>query len=89
MDTDTVALVARLQGDGTFKRLGVQPQRYEFERSRGLVVRVHGGPAAVFGDSHDYEFKVAAWVATNQRIKADRMQVNEIDLRFGRELVVR
>ena len=89
VDRDTVALVTRLQSDGTYGQLGAQPQRYEFERSRGLLVRMAGAPTAIFGDSHDYEFKVAAWVATSQRIKAERMKVNEIDLRFGKELVVR
>jgi cell division protein FtsQ len=89
IDRDTVELVARLLRDGSFLRLGIQPQRFEFDRSRGLVVRVNGGPSAVFGDSHDYEFKVAAWGATNERINAEGMQVTEIDLRFGKELVVR
>jgi hypothetical protein len=89
VDRDTVALITRLRSDGTFQRIGVQPQHFEFERSRGLVIKVDGGPAAIFGDSHDYEFKVAAWGATNARIKAERMKVNEIDLRFGKELVVR
>jgi hypothetical protein len=89
IDRDSVELVARLLNDGTFQRLGIEPQRFEFERSRGLVVRVNGGPSAVFGDSHDYEFKVAAWGATNERISAERMKVTEIDLRFGKELVVR
>jgi hypothetical protein len=89
VDRDTVALVTRLRSDGTFQRIGVQPQHYEFERSRGLVIKVDGGPAAIFGDSHDYDFKVAAWGATNARIKSERMKVNEIDLRFGKELVVR
>lgn len=89
VDRDSVALVTRLITDGTFMRLGLKPQRFDFEKSRGLVVRMDGGPAAVFGDSHDYEFKVAAWVATNTRVRTDRMTANEIDLRFGKELVVR
>jgi hypothetical protein len=89
IDRDSVELVARLLADGTFQRLGIQPQRFEFDRSRGLIVRVNGGPSAIFGDSHDYEFKVAAWGATNTRINAERMKVTEIDLRFGKELVVR
>ncbi|MFA7297203.1 MAG: FtsQ-type POTRA domain-containing protein [Dehalococcoidia bacterium] len=89
VDRDSVALVTRLLTDGTFMRLGLKPQRFDFEKSRGLVVRMDGGPAAVFGDSHDYEFKVAAWVAANTRVRTDRMTANEIDLRFGKELVVR
>ena len=89
VDADTVALVARLLDDGTFQRLGLQPDRFEFDAQRGLTVHVGGGPAAVFGDSHDYEFKVAAWAALLQRVKARELQAKEFDLRFGRELVVR
>lgn len=89
VDRDAVSVVNRLTSDGTFATLGAQPQRFDFERSRGLVVRMGAGPAAVFGDSHDYEFKVAAWAALNARVKAGEVKATEIDLRFGRELVVR
>lgn len=88
-DPDTVALVARMLHDGTFQRLGSSPLRFEFDRARGLTVRLQGAPAAVFGDSHDYEFKVAAWAAILDRIKTEQIPAGEIDLRFGRELVVR
>jgi len=88
-DPDTVALVTRMLGDGTFERLGHAPLRFEFDRSRGLTVRLQDGPAAVFGDSHDYEFKVAAWAAILDRIKTEQIKAAEVDLRFGRELVVR
>jgi cell division protein FtsQ len=88
-DRDTVILVTRLLSDGTFQRLGVTPQRFEFDRANGLTVRVDGGPSAVFGDSHDYEFKVAAWAALLDRIKTQQISAGEVDLRFGRELVVR
>ncbi len=88
-DRDTVTLVTRLLSDGTFQRLNAKPARFEFDRSRGLTVRVAGGPGAVFGDSHDYEFKVAAWAALLDRIKTEQITAGEIDLRFGRELVVR
>ncbi|MGE0228614.1 MAG: cell division protein FtsQ/DivIB [Dehalococcoidia bacterium] len=88
-DPATVALVTRLLGDGTFERLGATPLRFEFDRQRGLTVRLEGAPAAVFGDSHDYEFKVAAWAAILDRVKTEQIPAGEIDLRFGRELVVR
>lgn len=89
VDRDTVVVVSRLTSDGTFATLGAQPQRFDFERTRGLVVRMTSGPAAVFGDSHDYEFKVAAWAALNGRIKTGQLKASEIDLRFGKALVVR
>ena len=89
VDTDTVGLAARLLKDGTLQRLGVELEAFEFQADRGLTVHVGGGPAAVFGDSHDYEFKVAAWAALLDRVQSEGLQANEIDLRFGRELVVR
>ena len=81
--------MARLLGDGVFGRLGVKPERFEFQRARGLVVHVSGAPTAVFGDSHDFAFKVAVWQALNERLRGGQVKATEIDLRFGRELVVR
>lgn len=89
VDRDTVALVDRLLHDGTFEQLRQKPARFEFERRRGLIIRPETGPSAVFGDSHDYEFKVAAWTALMARIRAGQLTASEIDLRFGKELVVR
>lgn len=88
-DRDTVTLVTRLLSDGTFMRLGTAPVRFEFNRASGLTIHVADGPAAVFGDSHDYEFKVAAWAALLERINTQQISAGEVDLRFGRELVVR
>lgn len=88
-DRDTVQLVARLIGDDTFKQLRVTPAGFIFRRDRGLTVLVAEGPHAVFGDSHNYEFKVAAWGALLDRIDEQRLEANEIDLRFGASLVLR
>jgi hypothetical protein len=88
-DADAVAVVSRLSADGTFARLRLQPERFEYARTRGLTVRVAGGPTAIFGDSRDYDYKVAAWAAILERVRAGTLRANEIDLRFGRELVVR
>lgn len=88
-DRDTVILVTRLLSDGTFQRLNILPTQFEFDRARGLTIRIAGGPSAVFGDSHDYEFKVAAWAALLERINTEQIAAAEVDLRFGRELVVR
>lgn len=89
VDRDTVGLVDRLMHDGTFAQLRLPPARFDFERRRGLVIRTEGGPSAVFGDSHDYEFKVAAWVALMGRVRSGQLTASDIDLRFGKELVVR
>ena len=88
MDPDTVQTVARLVADAGSRRLGVTIERFEFHDDRGLVVRVAGGPDTVFGDSHNYDFKVAAWGALLNQLAEDEREVNEIDLRFGRHLVM-
>ena len=88
-DPDTVRLVARLFDEGAFDLLRVRPEAFVFRRDRGLTVLVEGGPHAVFGDSHNYEFKLTAWGALLDRIEAQRLQVREIDLRFGGRLVLR
>ena len=88
-DPDTVRLVDRLLGDGAFDLLRVTPAGFVFRRDRGLTVLVEDGPHAVFGDSHNYEFKVAAWGALLDRIEEQRLEAREIDLRFGRHVVMR
>ena len=64
-------------------------ERFEFHADRGLVVRVADGPDAIFGDWRNYAFKIAAWGALLNRIEREPIEVNEIDLRFGGQLVVR
>ena len=107
-DTDTVQLVNRLRTDGTFDRLQVKPTSYVFRRDRGLTVIVASGPAAVLGDSSNYDFKVRTWQALLDQVRAGRVPqvqvaqtsanagrpasssaVSEIDLRFGRNVVLR
>lgn len=114
-DPDTVLLVNRLRTDGTFDRLGVKPTSYVFRRDRGLTVIVANGPAAVLGDSSNYEFKVRTWQALLEQVRAGRVPqvqipqaptgqaqpsatprpatasatASEIDLRFGRNVVLR
>ncbi|MDA1241343.1 MAG: FtsQ-type POTRA domain-containing protein, partial [Chloroflexi bacterium] len=91
-DPDTVRMVARLLSEGVFERNGVKPSGYLFHRDRGLTVMVDGAPATVFGDSSNYEFKVQALeavLATLRTSDAGPPQVAEIDLRFGRNVVMR
>jgi hypothetical protein len=89
-DADTVRLVNRLMTDGTFDVLRVRPSGFVFRRDRGLTVMVQDGPDAIFGDSHSFEFKVATWGALLDRIERQRMtSVREIDLRFGKHVVMR
>ena len=88
-DPDTVRLVHRLLTDGSVERLRVRPVAFVFDPDRGLAVVVEDGPNALMGDSHDYDFKVAAWGALLDRIERDGLEVTELDLRFGRRMVLR
>ena len=92
MDADTLRAVGRLIADARSQRLDIVVRRFEFHRDRGLIVRVEDGPDAVFGDSHNYDFKVAAWGALLDRLEregSEAREVREIDMRFGRHLVMR
>ena len=89
VDSDTVQLVARLLEDGAFEALDVQPSGYVFRRDRGLTVVIDDAPDAVFGDSTNYAFKVSTWSALLDQLAAEELYVAEIDLRFGRNVVLR
>ena len=86
---ELVALVARLGADGMFARLGIEPTACVFRRDRGLTVVVENAPDTVFGDSTNYAFKVATWEALLDQLATDELLVTEIDLRFGRNVVMR
>ncbi len=88
-EPDTVTAVMQLIEDARSQRLDVAIERFEYHADRGLVVRVADGPDAIFGDWRNYSFKVAAWGALLNRLEREPIEVNEIDLRFGRQLVVR
>ena len=88
-DPDTVLLIDRLLREHAFDRLRVTPSGFLFSRDRGLTVLIEGGPDAVLGDSSSYDFKVAAWGALLDRIEQEQLEVSEIDLRFGKHLVMR
>ena len=89
IDADAVALVARLRDEGTFERLGIEPTGFVFRGDRGLTVVVEDAPDTVFGDSTNYAFKVATWEALLEQLAAEELLVAEIDLRFGRNVVMR
>jgi cell division protein FtsQ len=92
-DPDTVQLVARLLDERVFESAGMQPSAWVFQRDRGLTVLAQDGPDAVFGDSSNYEFKVQAFEQVLRELRARENtgspQVAEIDLRFGRNVVLR
>jgi len=92
-DPDTVHLVARLIEDRVFQHAGLTPTAWVFQRDRGLTVIAQDGPDAVFGDSSNYEFKVEAFEqvlrSLSEREATGSPQVAEVDLRFGRNVVLR
>lgn len=92
-DPDTVRLVARLIEDRVFESAGLTPTAWVFQRDRGLTVIANDAPDAVFGDSSNYEFKVEAFEQVLRQLRAREEtgspQVAEIDLRFGRNVVLR
>jgi len=89
VDADTVQLVARLLEDSAFTQMDVTPSGFVFRRDRGLTVIVDNAPDAVFGDSTNYAFKVSTWSALLDQLAAEELLVAEIDLRFGRNVVMR
>ena len=88
-DPDAVRLVHRLLEGSSFSVLRVTPTGFEFRRDRGLTVHVASGPSAVFGDSNNFDFKVATWGALLDKIENQRLAMTEIDLRFGKHVVMR
>jgi cell division protein FtsQ len=89
VDADTVRLVARLVDDPMFRRMGVEPNAFVFRQDRGLTVLVENGPDAIFGDSSNYEFKLQAWRGLVQQFSENDIEAREVDLRFGRNVVLR
>jgi hypothetical protein len=89
VDTDTVQLVARMVEDGTFDDIGIEALGFVFRQDRGLTVLVDESPSAIFGDSSNYEFKVQAWRGLVREIRENGIEAQEIDLRFGRNVVLR
>ncbi len=75
-----------LLGDGTAEP---PPDVWLFRHDRGLTVIDADGPDVVLGDSSNYDFKAAAWGALLDEIERDELLVAEIDLRFGRNAVLR
>ena len=83
-----------------FKRVGAFPEEagliptaWVFQPDRGLTIMAQDGPDAVFGDSSNYEFKVEAFEQVlrqlSEREATGSPQVAEVDLRFGRNVVLR
>ncbi len=88
-NAETVQLVRRLIDEGAFSILRVVPTGFTYNHERGLTVHVAQGPRVIFGDAHDFDFKVATWGALLDRVESQRLAVSEIDLRYGKHVVMR
>lgn len=88
-NAETVQLVRRLLDEGSFSVLRVIPTGFTYNRERGLTVHVAQGPRVIFGDAHDFDFKVATWGALLDKVESQRLAVSEIDLRYGKHVVMR
>lgn len=86
---ETVQLVRRLIDEGSFSVLRVVPTGFTYNRERGLTVHLAQGPRVIFGDAHDFDFKVATWGALLDKVESQRLAVSEIDLRYGKHVVMR
>ena len=63
---------------------------YHFRHETGLTIVTEYGPDVMFGDSSEYEFKLASWEAVlRQTPPEDLADAVEIDVRFGPYLVLR
>jgi len=91
MDPGAVQLAARLV-DESRTAFGRDVLALIYRRTAGLTVvlsgeDVDGKPVWVtFGDSRDYEFKVATLYVLLERVREDDLALSAIDLRFGDRL---
>jgi hypothetical protein len=91
MDPGAIQLAARLveESERTFGRT---VRGLAYRESAGLTVVLSGADVdsapvwATFGDSRDYEYKVAALYVLLERARTADLKLTAIDLRFGSRL---
>ena len=89
VDQNSVKLVARLESEKRFAKLGLNPISYVFENERGLTILLKDAPNIVMGDASNYFYKIATLQELLSRLKKTTSNINEIDLRFGSNVVIR
>jgi len=89
VDQNSVKLVARLESEKRFAKLGLNPISYVFENKRGLTILLEDAPNIVMGDASNYFYKIATLQELLSRLKKTTSNINEIDLRFGSNVVIR
>src|SRR5581483_8571505 len=91
LDPGAVELAARLQRESD-TALGRKVLALVYRQSSGLTAVLSGatvddhGVWVTFGDSRDYDYKVAALYVLLERARQDELALNAVDLRFGDRL---
>ena len=89
VDQNSVKLVARLESEKRFLKMGLNPISYVFEDNRGLTILLEDAPNIVIGDASNYFYKIATLQELISRLNKTTSEINEIDLRFGSNVVIR
>lgn len=82
VDVGSMALTVRLAQD-LIQRLGLAVSRFEYDKAAGLTVFTNAGYQVVFGDSQNYDYKLAVWQALENQLGRETMAGRILDLRFG------
>ncbi len=88
VDAGALTLARRLL-DTSERSLGLRVVKFEFRDSNGLTAVFDNGLQAVFGDPHDFDYKVAALFMLMRQTQADDVELHSVDLRFGDRLAYR
>ena len=81
-DQDAIALALTLK-EVLAKEMNQSARTFEYLSRGGLVVETDQGRRARFGDSADFQWKLAVWKTLLEAGKAQDLLVGHVDLRFG------
>ena len=81
-DQDAIALALTLK-EVLAKEMNQSARSFEYLRHGGLVVETGQGRRARFGDSSDFQWKLAVWKTLLKAGETQNLQVGHVDLRFG------
>lgn len=81
-DQDAIALALTLK-EVLAREMNQSARAFEYLRYGGLVVETDQGRRARFGDSSDFQWKLAVWKTLLEAGEAQDLLVGHVDLRFG------
>jgi hypothetical protein len=91
LDPGAIQLAARLVNESE-RAFGRDVVAFAYRQSAGLTVVLSGADIdsppvwATFGDSRDYEYKIAALYVLLEQAKEANLRLSSVDLRFGSRL---